>query len=67
MKRSTKIGICYRGVPMLFYRAALPLSSQTLTCTARVIRRHRRKTGSPWNVNSSPSGLLPRAMRSHMH
>jgi len=33
---------------MLFYRAALPLSSQTLTYTAAVIRRHRKKIGSPW-------------------
>ena len=33
---------------MLFYRAALPLSSQTLDYTAGVIRRHRRKIGSPW-------------------
>ncbi len=33
---------------MLFYRAALPLSSQTLTYTAGVIRRHRRQIGSAW-------------------
>ena len=33
---------------MLFYRAALPLSSQTLDYTAGVIRRHRRQIGSPW-------------------
>ena len=33
---------------MLFYRAALPLSSQTLDYTAGVIRRNRRKIGSPW-------------------
>ncbi len=33
---------------MLFYRAALPLSSQTLNYAAGVIRRHRRKIGSPW-------------------
>ena len=33
---------------MLFYRAALPLSSETLDYTAGVIRRHRRKIGSPW-------------------
>ena len=33
---------------MLFYPAALPLSSQTLTYTAGVIRRHRARVGSPW-------------------
>ena len=33
---------------MLFYRAALPLSSQTLDYTAGVIRRHRRQIGSCW-------------------
>jgi hypothetical protein len=33
---------------MLFYPAALPLSRQTLTYTAGIIRRHRKQTGSPW-------------------
>ena len=33
---------------MLFYPAALPLSRQTLTYTAGVIRRHRKQIGSPW-------------------
>jgi hypothetical protein len=33
---------------MLFYRAALPLSRQTLTFTAGIIRRHRKQIGSPW-------------------
>jgi Helix-turn-helix of DDE superfamily endonuclease len=33
---------------MLFYPAALPLSRQTLTYTAGVIRRHRKHIGSPW-------------------
>jgi Helix-turn-helix of DDE superfamily endonuclease/DDE superfamily endonuclease len=33
---------------MLFYRATLPLSSQTLAYTAGVIRRHRRQIASPW-------------------
>ena len=33
---------------MLFYPAALPLSSQTLDYTAGVIRRHRRQIDSPW-------------------
>ena len=33
---------------MLFYRAALPLSSKTLNYTAGVIRRHRVAIGSRW-------------------
>jgi hypothetical protein len=33
---------------MQFYPAALPLSRQTLTYTAGVIRRHRTQIGSPW-------------------
>ena len=33
---------------MLFYRAALPLSSRTLNFTAGLIRRHRKSIGSPW-------------------
>ncbi len=33
---------------MLFYRAALPLSSRTLNFTAGLIRRHRRSIGSRW-------------------
>jgi hypothetical protein len=33
---------------MLFYRAALPLSSRTLNFTAGVIRRHRKSIGSRW-------------------
>jgi hypothetical protein len=33
---------------MFSYPAALPLSRQTLTYTAGVIRRHRRQIGSPW-------------------
>ena len=33
---------------MLFYRAALPLSSRTLNFVAGVIRRHRRSIGSRW-------------------
>jgi len=33
---------------MLFYPAALPLSRQTLTYTAGIIRRHRKQIGSPW-------------------
>ena len=33
---------------MLFYPAALPLSRQTLDYTAGIIRRHRKRIGSPW-------------------
>ena len=44
---------------MLFYRAALPLSSQTLDYTAGVIRRNRRKIGSPWRkLNPGRQALL---------
>src|SRR5437868_9098354 len=32
---------------MLFYRAALPLSSRTLTFASGIIRRHRAAIGSP--------------------
>ena len=42
------IFIICRGALMLFCRAALPLSAQTLTYTAGVIRRHRTRIGSPW-------------------
>ena len=48
MKRSTKIRIRHRGAPNVFYRAALPLSAQTLTYVAGIIRRHRRQIGSCW-------------------
>jgi DDE superfamily endonuclease/Helix-turn-helix of DDE superfamily endonuclease len=48
MKRSTKISFISRGASMLFYPAALPLSSQTLTYTAEVIRGYRRQIGSCW-------------------
>ena len=43
---------------MLFYRAALPLSSRTLTYTAGVIRRHRRQIGSPWRKLSAGQQAL---------
>jgi hypothetical protein len=48
MTRSTKIRIFCQGASMLFYPAALPLSRQTLTYVAGVIRRHRVQIGSPW-------------------
>jgi DDE superfamily endonuclease len=44
---------------MLFYRAALPLSSRTLTFTAGLIRRHRAAIGSPWRkLNPARQALL---------
>jgi DDE superfamily endonuclease/Helix-turn-helix of DDE superfamily endonuclease len=59
MKRSTKIRIRHRGASMLFYPAALPLSSQTLTYVAGIIRRHRRQIGSAWRkLNPGRQALL---------
>src|SRR5689334_8504906 len=44
---------------MLFYRAALPLSSRTLTFVAGLIRRHRKFIGSPWRkLNPGQQALL---------
>jgi hypothetical protein len=43
-----KIRIRCRGASMLFYPAALPLSSHALIYVAGVIRRHRKKIGSCW-------------------
>ena len=44
---------------MLFYRAALPLSRQTLTFVSGVIRRHRKKIGSSWRkLNPGRQALL---------
>src|SRR2546423_1231994 len=44
---------------MLSYRAALPLSSRTLTFVAGVIRRHRPAIGSPWRkLNAGRQALL---------
>src|ERR1700723_4783986 len=44
---------------MLFYRAALPLSSQTLTYVAGIIRRHRAAIGSCWRkLNPGRQALL---------
>ena len=37
-----------RGFFMLFYRAALPLSSRTLNYAAGLIRRHLKSVGSRW-------------------
>ena len=44
---------------MLFYRAALPLSSKTLTFAAGIIRRHRAAIGSRWRkLNAGQQALL---------
>jgi hypothetical protein len=44
---------------MLFYRAALPLSRQTLTFVSGIIRRHRASIGSPWRrLNPGQQALL---------
>ena len=44
---------------MLFYRAALPLSSRTLHYAAGIIRRHRKSIGSCWRkLNPGRQALL---------
>jgi hypothetical protein len=44
---------------MLFYRAALPLSRQTLTFVSGLVRVHRREIGSPWRaLNPGQQALL---------
>jgi hypothetical protein len=44
---------------MLFYRAALPLSSRTLTFVSGIIRRHRISIGSCWRkLNPGQQALL---------
>ena len=44
---------------MLFYRAALPLSRQTLTFVSGLVRAHRREAGSVWRkLNPGQQALL---------
>lgn len=44
---------------MLFYRAAPPLSAQTLSYTTGVTRRHRSQIGSAWRkLNPGQQALL---------
>jgi hypothetical protein len=44
---------------MLFYRAALPLSRQTLTFVSGLVGTHRRETGSVWRrLNPGQQALL---------
>ena len=55
----TTILITCPGASMLFYRAALPLSAQTLSYVAGVIRRHRATIGSCWRkLNPGRQALL---------
>jgi len=50
---------------MLFYRAALPLSSRTLAFVSGLIRRHRRSIRSCWRkLNPGQQALLVLA---HLH
>jgi hypothetical protein len=49
----------YQGLPVLFYRAALPLSSRTLNYAAGIIRRHLKAIGSRWRkLNPGQEALL---------
>ncbi|WP_026214062.1 transposase family protein, partial [Nonomuraea coxensis] len=44
---------------MLFYRAALPLSPQTLSYLSGILRRHRKTINSPWRrLNPGQQALL---------
>ena len=44
---------------MLFYRAAVDLSSQTLNYVAGILRRHRKTIKSPWRrLNPGQQALL---------
>jgi hypothetical protein len=59
LRQSTKIHTQYQGLQLLFYRAALPLSSRTLTFVSGIIRRHRRSIGSRWRrLNPGQQALL---------
>jgi hypothetical protein len=59
MTRLLKITVVCQGASMLFYPAALPLSRQTLSYTAGVIRRYRRQIGSAWRkLNPGQQALL---------
>src|SRR2546423_14212856 len=56
-QQSTKIK-SHQGLHMLFYRAALPLSHQTLTFVSGLIRTHRKQLGSVWRkLNSGQHAL----------
>jgi len=57
---STKIVLpSIQGLQVLFYRAALPLSHQTLTFVSELVRAHRREIGSLWRaLNPGQQALL---------
>src|SRR5882757_7854622 len=56
---STKSSPYHRRLRMLFYRAALPLSHQTLTFVSDLIRAHRKQRGSVWRtLNPGQQALL---------
>ncbi len=44
---------------MLFYRAALPLSRQTLTLVSGLLRTHRKQLGSVWRKLNPGQQALP--------
>jgi hypothetical protein len=59
MRQSTKTTFIAPGALVLFYRAALPLSSRTLNYAAGIIRRHRKSIGSCWRkLNPARQALL---------
>ena len=59
MRQSTKTTFIAPGALVLFYRAALPLSSRTLTFVSGLIRRHRASIGSCWGkLNPGRQALL---------
>src|SRR5882762_6787754 len=59
VRQSTKIRTQHQGLQMLFYRAALPLSSRTLNYAVGIIRRHRKAIGSCWRkLNPGRQALL---------
>jgi hypothetical protein len=48
-----------QGLQVLFYRATLPLSHQTLTFVSKLVRAHRREIGSAWRaLNPGQQALL---------
>ena len=59
MRQSTKTTFIAPGALVLFYRAALPLSSRTLNYAAGIIRRHLKAIGSRWRkLNPGQEALL---------
>src|SRR6516165_7724798 len=59
MRQSTKTTFIATRASVLFYRAALPLSRQTLTFVSGIIRRHRKSIGSRWRkLNPGQQALL---------